>query len=283
MTRGVRRSGESAAVVADDEPHTIAQEFQADACVHATGMAHDVVDRLFEYQVNMTADIGSEADIFARSRRLEPVLDVGAGEHVGREAAHSLDQVAAFVAMWMNRPYNLGDRVHQPARYFRNPLQGFGYRCATSVHSPPCDLAQQGDLGETRSDIVMEICGDACSYPLQLQRALQLVAMRCVDNRSGNCHRKEHKPPSPPVRRCDFETKCGRLRTRDSVAPNRFDNKAVAAGREIRVVDVPLRRWRTPVRARSFQLVPVLQNLAATEADSPELDHQTVLRSSEAQ
>src|SRR5262245_46679758 len=171
MTRGVRQSRESATVVADDEPHAIAQEFQADACARATGMAHDVVDRVFEYQINMPADIGSEADILAGSSRLEPVLDVGAREHIGSETPHSLDKVAALVTMWMNRPDNLRDRVHQPSRYFRNPLQGFGHGCATAIHAPSRDLAQQSDLREARSDIVVEICGDACSYPLQLQRA----------------------------------------------------------------------------------------------------------------
>ena len=74
-------------------------------------MASYIIDRFFEYEKDLAAQIRTKPDVTAGIKGLESKLDVAAGKDIAGEMAHSLGQIAQVVTVWIYGPHDVAHRI----------------------------------------------------------------------------------------------------------------------------------------------------------------------------
>src|SRR5262245_46182090 len=111
-------------------------------------MAHDVVDGLFEDQIDVASHVRPEPQILLKSLRLKAELNVATAENLARETSHAPGEVAQAVALRIDRPDDVAHRGHRLARYRGDGGEGAAVQLTLPAQSLPSDLTEDGDLGQ---------------------------------------------------------------------------------------------------------------------------------------
>src|SRR5437870_4177373 len=127
-------------------------------------VSHYVVDSLFKDQKDLAAHIGAEIQIALGVGRFKLKVDIARRQYVARKTSHSLRQVGQVILMRIDGPHDITHCTHQLRRTVGDLGERLvdGRRFLTDILADY--LAEDGDLRQTRSDVVVQISSDAGAH-----------------------------------------------------------------------------------------------------------------------
>src|SRR6185503_2561115 len=186
-------------------------------------MTHEVVDAFFKDQEDLATDVSAQWHVvfLIGLNKLESY--VSSGQKITRKSAHALGQVVQMVLLRINRPHDVATRVDEFARRAGDHRQRRGQLGVVGIGSLAHYFAHDGNLSETRTNVVMQIGSDPAAHSFQFREAFLAAAserllsfprgLRSLKPVSGNaedsqCNREQadrNKPPPKPYRRQDLK------------------------------------------------------------------------------
>src|SRR6266536_767838 len=143
-------------------------------------VSHDVVNTLLEDQKNLAAHIGAKIQIALGVGRFKLKVNIARSQYIARKTSHSLGQVGQMIFMRIDGPNDITHRAHQ----LRRTRGDLGERLVSGGSLPTDTLAnyfaEDGTLRQTRSDVVVQISGDAGAHALQLQQPIDSIPVNHI-------------------------------------------------------------------------------------------------------
>ncbi len=139
------------------------RQLQMNGC--RAGVAGDISHRLSEEQEQVPAQVRRKLDVLHFGVRRSDELNAPALglEHGQGSFPHAADQVGETVASWVDGPDDIAQGGPQTARTRCRIFERFG---SALRRLSPGHFAENGDLGQTRSEVVVEIGGQPGANPL---------------------------------------------------------------------------------------------------------------------
>src|SRR5262249_35449278 len=167
------------AVVGDFEFQPVPVHLKSYPSRSATGMLDDIVYGFLENQEDFAAQVGAEGDVVAGGRGIETERNAAGGEDVDGDTAQALDEIAKVGPLGVDCPDDVAHRVHQFVGYGDYAVQRLDTAVAVAgLDTPLGHLAEDRNLGQARSDIVVEVRGYAGSHALELSQSLFAASLQ---------------------------------------------------------------------------------------------------------
>src|SRR6516164_150907 len=143
-------------------------------------MANNIVDSFLENQEDLTALIGSHllVQVAVESMKLE--LDITGAQHIAGKTPHALREISYVVSSRIYRPNDIAHGVHELTRQVRDSHQWLRHHVAILSHLPPHNFAENGNLREIGSDVIMQIRGNPRPHSLQFQELSEPEAIKGI-------------------------------------------------------------------------------------------------------
>src|SRR5262249_41446042 len=154
-------------IIFDNESETAAFEPQTEANFGSAGVFDDIVERLFKSQEEIIAQLCGQMKRWQCGRHIHPAADSRSAQKILSKRGDIVHQAIKSVVLRIYRPNDLINRARQLSRRIRDTLE-MPLRLRGGVS--PGQLAQQGDLGQSRAKIIVNVLGDAS--PIAFDRAL---------------------------------------------------------------------------------------------------------------
>src|SRR5215469_1162333 len=203
-------------------------------------MLHDIVNRFLGNQKEVPPDFRAEERVLCGVRPTKLQNDVVSGKGVSSETADASDQIAQVFVPRIHDPDHVTYRSHHltgdGGNFREGPCRGrmsFSQRRAGN-------LAEDGDLGKARADVIVKIRGYAGTHSLQLYDLSYTNTVCAVRYHSSRHRPSRQKPPLRPKRLHHGELECRRARTRHAIGVDGPHEETIRARSESGEVDASL-------------------------------------------
>src|SRR5215471_15475374 len=142
------------------------RHLERDLSLGATSVFDHVVEAFLENQEYLAAQVGAEPWVEFGIRRAKLKLDVARGERVGRETPHPVDQIAQMISLRIYGPDNVAHRTDHFVRSIGDHPERLR-NLRRVAYSLAHHFTEQVNLRQARTNVVMQICGDAPAYLLE--------------------------------------------------------------------------------------------------------------------
>ena len=134
-----------------------------------------IVDAFLEDQKDLTPCVHSQFGVLRGFGGAKVQADVAGHEHIARELAHMLGQIAKAIVVRIHSPDDLAHAIHQFPRDAGNANQRLFGQVISAGQFHARYFAEHSDLGEAGANVVVEIGRDPVTNPLQLQQARHTI------------------------------------------------------------------------------------------------------------
>src|ERR1700738_171899 len=123
----------------------------------------------------------------------------------------------------------------------------------------------------------MQVRGNSRSYVRHFEKARQAISVERIDHHANGKREQSEEPPALPNRWQNGEGQCRGCRAGQTLRVHGAHEKAITAGREIRIIHTAMIAQYTPIFIRAFQPILIAQHLAGTEVQPDEVNIKLIL------